>query len=419
MNTGLRALSTMTFRTTFARRSCLPVRLAQRQVATQPLFETQKVKYWKQLKEEQGGDYKNRTVSTSQLLTALRDLQSYRSLTPNKSTFPDYRAGLRAVFLLAGSDPAARPTLTVGDLENVLSTENGVSWRVIHDILKYGLVPQLEELTEEMRATVAFNRVHAIGNIYAKTFAKNGARTFEDLINSTGDEYGKKVSKAQKLALKYHHEMEIMIPRQEVDKFDMLIKDALNKADPTIKYEIMGSYRRGEETSSDIDMVVWHDSLKRRDPDAKVRKGNPAPDSIMGRVLNAMFSAGLFSSDKMFATGEKKVWGLSRLPGDPKALHRQVDVRLCPTESLPYMLLGNTGDNDLMRFLRYKAEEKDLLLNEYGMGQRVSISNQVHFKPGTEIIVQTEKEIFDKLELPYLEPHQRSYKVWKNILPRY
>ncbi|EIW73236.1 hypothetical protein TREMEDRAFT_25387, partial [Tremella mesenterica DSM 1558] len=252
--------------------------------------------------------------------------------------------------------------------------QNGVSWRVIHDILKYGLVPQLEELTEEMRATVAFNRVHAIGNIYAKTFAKNGARTFEDLINSTGDEYGKKVSKAQKLALKYHHEMEIMIPRQEVDKFDMLIKDALNKADPTIKYEIMGSYRRGEETSSDIDMVVWHDSLKRRDPDAKVRKGNPAPDSIMGRVLNAMFSAGLFSSDKMFATGEKKVWGLSRLPGDPKALHRQVDVRLCPTESLPYMLLGNTGDNDLMRFLRYKAEEKDLLLNEYGMGQRVSIS---------------------------------------------
>lgn len=33
------------------------------------------------------------------------------------------------------------------------------------------------------------------------------------------------------------------------------------------------------------------------------------------------------------------------------------------------MLLGNTGDDALMRLLRWKAGEKGWMLNEYGMGK--------------------------------------------------
>ena len=63
-----------------------------------------------------------------------------------------------------------------------------------------------------------------------------------------------------------------MIPRREVEHFRTLIEKALKEADPdcelaprlglrtdrTVSFEIMGSFRRGEEVSSDIDMVVWH-----------------------------------------------------------------------------------------------------------------------------------------------------------------
>lgn len=62
--------------------------------------------------------------------------------------------------------------------------------------------------------------------------------------------------------------------------------------------------------------------------------------------------------------------GLTRLPGSPTAPHRQIDVRLCPTESLPYMLLGNSGDDMLMKLLRWRAIVKGWTLNEYGMGKR-------------------------------------------------
>lgn len=61
---------------------------------------------------------------------------------------------------------------------------------------------------------------------------------------------------------------------------------------------------------------------------------------------------------------------LTRLPSTKGAVYRQIDIRLCPVESLPYMLLGNSGDDSLMKLLRWRAMEKGLALNEYGMGKR-------------------------------------------------
>ena len=49
-----------------------------------------------------------------------------------------------------------------------------------------------------------------------------------------------------------------MMPRTEIEKFQKLISKALKKADKEYGFEIMGSFRRGEALSSDIDMVVWH-----------------------------------------------------------------------------------------------------------------------------------------------------------------
>ena len=62
--------------------------------------------------------------------------------------------------------------------------------------------------------------------------------------------------------------------------------------------------------------------------------------------------------------------GLTRLSGSTTASHRQIDIRLCPTEYLPYMLLGNSGDDMLMKLLRWRAIVKGWTLNEYGMGKR-------------------------------------------------
>jgi DNA polymerase beta len=88
--------------------------------------------------------------------------------------------------------------------------------------------------------------------------------------------------------------------------------------DLIVNFEIMGSFRRGEEVSSDIDVVVWHPcvlilrpwlcgrltirSFVRRDKNEKTTR-SVSSTSIMGQVLLALSKADLLDPDKMFAEG--------------------------------------------------------------------------------------------------------------------
>lgn len=109
--------------------------------------------------------------------------------------------------------------------------------------------------------------------------------------------------------------------------------------------------------------------------DTEKRKAGVRPESLMGRVKTAMLDAGLLEEDKIFSQGEKKILALTRLPSSTappaKRIHRQIDIRLCPLQSLPYMLLGNSGDDTLMKLLRWRAADKGWVLNEYAMGERI------------------------------------------------
>ncbi len=51
-------------------------------------------------------------------------------------------------------------------------------------------------------------------------------------------------------------------------------------------------------------------------------------------------------------TGDKKMMGITRLPDRKDALWRRLDIRVCPFGAHSYFLLGNTGDDNLMKILR-------------------------------------------------------------------
>lgn len=53
----------------------------------------------------------------------------------------------------------------------------------------------------------------------------------------------------------------------------------------------------------------------------------------------------------------KRIIALTR-PGGPGAPWRQMDIRLYPSDSLAYTLLGNTGDDGLMIIMRTIAKRK-------------------------------------------------------------
>lgn len=138
-------------------------------------------------------------------------MQSYRRLTPNDSSMsyrvtrdsssivqkdaelmiesPEYRSALRAVSQISGADGGiSKPRLTIEELEGVITPEvhsldsssssstrssldvgswykNGVTWRVISELLKFGFSTELESVDDQMKSAIIFNRVHGFGKV--------------------------------------------------------------------------------------------------------------------------------------------------------------------------------------------------------------------------------------------------------------
>jgi DNA polymerase/3'-5' exonuclease PolX len=77
---------------------------------------------------------------------------------------------------------------------------------------------------------------------------------------------------------------------------------------------------------------------------------------------------------------------------------RRIDIRFIPFLSWYPALLYFTGSKELNLMMRNKAKKLGYKLNEYGL-----------FKGSKNIYVESEEEIFDLLEMKYLEPQERNY----------
>ena len=74
----------------------------------------------------------------------------------------------------------------------------------------------------------------------------------------------------------------------------------------------------------------------------------------------------------------------------------RVDIIIVPYESLPTALLHFTGSADFNQKIRLYAKKLCYMLNEYGL-----------FKGTKRIMVNSEKDVFDKLMLKYVPPNER------------
>ncbi|WVQ76806.1 hypothetical protein IAR50_006480 [Cryptococcus sp. DSM 104548] len=353
-------------------------------------------------------DFARLSVDAETLTQGLRDLLSWRALTADTHKGVDYRDALNAILPLAEDN---KGQILLSDIEEVITPENSVTWRLIRNLVQDGRIPEIEQTSDAMKASILFNRVRGFGKVRALGFAKDGVRTLNDLYHFRDGKWA--ISDAQRLAIEFHEDMEKTIPRTEVAEFDALLKDAFYQADPQLHYTIMGSYRRGENVSQDIDVVVWHQSYPKKERDEK-RVHKIKPDSIMGKILRSLYDTKLVEEPKIFSKGPKQVFALTRLPGNPDAVHRQLNIRFCPVQSLPFMLLSGTGDDMLYMKMRKRAFNKDWMLNDLALGERTLDTRSSAVKKGTEMTATSERDVFDALGIPYLEPTERSYSKYKN-----
>ena len=274
-------------------------------------------------------------------------------------------------------------TITVTCKEDAAKVAPGAGIRkTIEDIVVSGEdhpdVKEFDSMTCQHESMEALSQIHGIGPAKARELVlTHGVKTIDDL--RSGDptnEVQKKglLNEVQKKGLRYHEDIQKRIPRKEMIKHDTFLSKVLASA----RIVVMGSYRRGAKTSGDIDVLLGGDR------------------NCLREFVELLVEAGYVERGEEFAFGEVKYMGVCKLPRHKT--WRRLDILYAPPNEHSFAMLYFTGSKELNTKMRAHALSKGLTLNEKGIFEG---DRRVDHPFGTE------KDIFDYLEMPYLEPEAR------------
>ena len=296
----------------------------------------------------------------------------------------------------------------------------------MEEIVETGRLEAAEKAKAEypLDALALFGGIYGIGPVKAKELVDMGLRTLTDLrveLHLSPDLLHEK----QKAGLFYYEDLVERIPREEMREHDVYLQGIVetlcggilpphplpleNKKHQSLFVEkptplshqagevsltIVGSYRRGAETSGDVDVLI-------RVPSAWT--------SLMCATYLHNFVMELETAGYMeyiLALGEKKCMGIARLPShdgkDYKA--RRVDFLITPEHEYACALLYFTGSDMFNVAFRQRALQKGYTLNEHGMTS-MKLPDGTDAPPPPPF--HTEQDIFRFLSLQYVEPSKR------------
>lgn len=196
---------------------------------------------------------------------------------------------------------------------------------------------------------------------------------------------------AQKVGVKYFSDIEKPIPRAEMIAHDDFIAEHTDALFPTISYNISGSYRRGSESSGDIDVLI-HTS------------NDHNIDRTFKEYVNSLKNIGYVVEDLAF--GEKKFMGMCKLPGSKTA--RRIDVLITDKHEYYFALLYFTGNDEFNKEMRAYAIEEGYSLNEKGL-------TELSTKKRVQGEFDSEKSIFDFLGLKFVASQNRKIGAVEKI----
>lgn len=209
-------------------------------------------------------------------------------------------------------------------------------------------------------------KIYGVGEKKANELIKSyKIKSLEDLKNKV-KENENILNENQKLGLKYYDDFLERIPYSE-----MLIHQKILDI-PKDKGHIVGSFRREEKSSGDIDVML-----------------------LVSKKEFHMYVEYLKNINYLkhiLAYGDKKMLGICQINNDFK--HRRIDIIRTDEESYPFMLLYFTGSGEFNIKMRRKALVKGYSLNEYGFTPKVKN-------------IKTEEDIFKFLDLEYISPKDR------------
>lgn len=270
-----------------------------------------------------------------------------------------------------------------GRLQEVQGIGEGIASE-INEIFKIGFSPTLEELKTELPAGVLeMTKIPGLGPKRAhKLFYELEISDISDLKKSLKNGEIKKIKgfgkKTEEKLLKSLNEYKKYKDLILIDEAEKKAEEIINEINKNQKYEIIegfilaGSVRRKKELIGDIDVLVLTNF----------------PDDAEELITNQTFT------DEVIDRGSKK---LSIFTGEKI----RIDFRFISPENKAPALQYFTGSKEHNVKLRKIAKDKNYKLNEYGL---FKIKENGEFN---RINVNTEKQLYSKLELDYIIPELR------------
>ncbi|RMZ98382.1 DNA polymerase beta [Brachionus plicatilis] len=338
--------------------------------------------------------------TNKEIANMLNELAEYEKNNKQRHKYNAYRKAAQSVLASSNQIKSASEAKKL----------NGVGQKIAEKIGQYletGKMEKLEKIKTNFNANVIkeLTRVTGIGPTHAHKLFDEGIRSIEDLKQNQD-----KLNHHQKIGLKYVDDFEKRIPREEMIRLKDLIVQQVEALDKDYLASVCGSFRRGLESSGDIDILLTHpnfvssshvkENKKSVLESIKEKSLNTDPKDLLKKVIDKLIKID-FITDTL-AYGDTKFMGVCSL--DKKAAFRRIDIRLIPNDQFYCGVLYFTGSDTFNRNMRKIALEKGYTLNEYSL-RKINASGRI---PGKAEIVNSEKEIFDFLGMKYLKPEERN-----------
>jgi len=319
-----------------------------------------------------------------------------------------YNTAIKTIGLLYNSEQITNPEKQLGHIKGI----GKKTIKRINDIIKTGTLDELsnfepqKELYDMIDKSLETSRINTTNNKpkQQKTYNKKDIKLL-DLIGiglkkakmlgiSNIYELKEKVDNGEitdkkvLLGLKYSEILQTTIPRKCIDDIQKLLLKTIKKIfnnqnennGELPQLTICGSYRRGRTTSSDIDVIFQHSNI-----------------SLFKIFINELTNMS-FLLDTLTPKYQTKYNGFCDLSFVGCDKVARIDIMYTNPLNAGAALLYFTGPVELNVFMREKAKSMGYKLNEYYL-KDIS-TNEI-------VASETEKDIFNALEMDYLTPKQR------------
>ncbi|KAK3389090.1 hypothetical protein B0T20DRAFT_425345 [Sordaria brevicollis] len=270
------------------------------------------------------------------------------------------------------------------------------------------------------RVLATFLRIYDVGTGRANKWLSQGFRTLDDLKEKAD------LTPNQRIGIDHYDDLNTRIPREEVTALGDYIKRIAAQIDPAVELLIGGSYRRGAESSRDVDFIVTK------------KNTTSAADLVpfFERLLKVLTEKGCvvatlsaLHANRRGKDGQGSKWlGCCVLPQEqepaidkvttrsaktvssntPQPVWRRVDFLLVPETEYGAALIYFTGNDIFNRSMRLLASKKGMRLNQRGLYKDVIRGrDRSKVTEGELVEGRDERRIFEILGVKWREPEER------------